>query len=269
MPLRALVFQAIFLLSLAACGDKTGNNGLDLSDPNWFDGFNVVLSVTSDDEETSVFAIARGIPDLDFLSINGDTIPVTTYYDEDRNLSYFFYGNADTVFDEIAPGVPFDFEMATGGVLYSGSLIMPQELSVAWPLIFSTNEDFLFSWETNADPNAFIVTATLYDSDDEEIDYDVWQVDGNRRSYAISRSFFRGYSENDVSFEADIEPTNFSVLGDFVVMGTSDYEYYESPAAGGAGTSKIRKTREFPGFPDVAHLRSGYSRFSNPHTDPK
>ncbi len=261
---RALVLQFILLVSLSACGDQAGRKSLDLSDPHWIDDFNVVLSVTSDGEKVTFFAIARGIPDLDFLSINGDTIPVTIYYDEDRDFSYFYYGNSDTVFGEIAPGVPFDFEMATGGVLYSGSLTMPQELSVEWPWIFVTDQDFEFWWQTAKDPDAFIVTATLYDFYYDEIDYDVWQVDGDRRSFAIARSFFRGYSEEEVSFEADIEPTNFSVSGDFVVIGTSDYEYYESSAQ---GHSKVRKFRDLPGFPDgvdIKRARSPSRAFSIP-----
>jgi hypothetical protein len=140
-----------------------------------------------------------------FLLVNNNDIPYFYSFYEGQNLDYSLTINDKTD---------------------TGSLIIPYQISVAFPTFLMTM-DYTFEWTIQDDPDLYYVFFEIDDSSYEPVLYKNWQLEGNIREYTISQSLYQNLVNlEEFDMVCVIDAMNYYRDDDFLAF-SYKRDYYE------------------------------------------
>jgi hypothetical protein len=151
------------------------------------DSFDYALSIgtVNAKERSSSQLRSKTEPISPTLSLNGNAaIQGEVSY---NSLDEYWY--VSFPFSSAYTGSVVQYELNFSGKRYTGDLLIPTSLSVAFPF-FQGQYDYSFSWATATNPHTFVLALDyIYDN---EFKYIRKQIHGTQRSHTLPKSLWNG-----------------------------------------------------------------------------
>ncbi len=150
-----LLFIMLILLSVTSCDTRTGNPVTpDFQNPDWLSKFEASLSIETygggAGPGTSLWT--KEDPGQTSLSLNGGNHVVgQVEYNPLQDGYRTTYAGLNAF-----PEAIIEYELILRGKTYTGNLMMPATVSVAFPT-FVQRQNYSFSWATAKHPNQFVI----------------------------------------------------------------------------------------------------------------
>lgn len=186
--LLALLAALIIVVFTVSCDRRTSNPlRPDFNSQTWLDSFDYALSigVINAKDRSSSQLRSKTEPISPTLSLNGNAAIAGEVSFND--LDEYWY--VSFPFSSAFAGSVVEYELNFSGKRYTGNLLIPTSLSVAFPF-FQGQFDYSFSWATATNPHTFVLALDyIYNN---EFKYIRRQIIGNQRSHTLSKSLWNG-----------------------------------------------------------------------------
>lgn len=223
--------------------DKDSNNttGIDFTNEEWYGEFDYIFMIDNNYNmplqlETSDFVESSELIINNFVINTSNWVPCGDEYGDWLNWYCNFNDIPDSL--NLSPGSILEISLTINGINNSGSITIPNELIVDFP-VFDVTQNYDFSWEITENPITHLVWFGCGDDNWSDYVYGNYQLSSSLREYSIEKSLYSDFVATGVDwFEIGIDAANYNDLGECIFLSACGDSYDE-----GKFEEKSRKDR--------------------------